>query len=53
MPIHLPEEGEEVTRPTFTFHLDQEKLKKAERRDGHYLLRSNLMGEDPSVLWER
>ena len=53
VPIHLPEEGEEVTRPTFTFHLDKEKLKKAERRDGHYLLRSNLVGEDPFVLWER
>jgi len=51
--IHLPGEGEEVTRQTFTFHLDREKLKKAELRDGHYLLRSNLVGEDPSVLWKR
>ncbi|MGH9453397.1 MAG: IS1634 family transposase, partial [Terriglobia bacterium] len=39
VPIRLPEEGEEVTRQTFTFHLDKEKLKKAELRDGHYLLR--------------
>jgi len=53
VPIRLPEEGETVTRQTFTFHLDKEKLKKAELRDGHYLLRSNLVGEDPSVLWER
>jgi hypothetical protein len=51
--IRLPQEGEEVTRQTFTFALDKEKLKKAELRDGHYLLRSNLVGEDPSVLWER
>jgi hypothetical protein len=51
--IHLPGEGEEVTRQTFTFQLDKEKLKKAELRDGHYLLRSNLVGEDPAVLWER
>lgn len=51
--IRLPQEGAEVTRPTFTFALDKEKLKKAELRDGHYLLRSNLVGEDPSVLWER
>jgi hypothetical protein len=50
--IRLPQEGEEVTRATFTFHLHKEKLKKAERRDGHYLLRSNLVSEDPSVLWE-
>ena len=51
--IHLPGEGEEVTRQTFTFQLDKEKLKKAELRDGHYLLRSNPVGEDPAVLWER
>jgi hypothetical protein len=51
--IHLSKQGEEVTRQTFAFQLDKEKLKKAELRDGHYLLRSNLVGEDPSVLWER
>ncbi len=51
--IRLPQEGKEVTRQTFTFQLDKEKLEKAELRDGHYLLRSNLVGEDPSVLWER
>jgi hypothetical protein len=27
-------------------------LQKLELRDGHYLLRSNLVGESPSVLWE-
>jgi len=51
--LRLPKEGEEVTRQRFTFTLDQDKLKKAELRDGHYLLRSNLVGEDPAVLWER
>jgi hypothetical protein len=53
MPIHLHKESEEVTRQTFTFHLDKEKLKKAGLGDGHYLLGSNLVGEDPPVLWER
>jgi len=52
VPLRLPREGEEVTRQTFSFHLDQEKLQKAELRDGHYLLRSNLLGEKPEVLWE-
>jgi hypothetical protein len=33
--------------------LNKQKLEKAERRDGHYLLRSNLVDEDPAVLWER
>jgi hypothetical protein len=50
--IHLPQEGEAVTRQTFTFAVDKEKLKKSELRDGHYLLRSNLTGEDAAVLWE-
>lgn len=51
--IQLPEKDEEVTRATFTFHTDKGKLKAAEQRDGHYLLRSNLTGEDPETLWAR
>ncbi len=51
--INLPKAGEEVNRETFTFQLDKVKLKEAELRDGHYLLRTNLVGEDPAVLWER
>ena len=52
VPSRLPKEGEEVSRQTFTFRLDKEKLQRAELRDGHYLLRSNLLGENPEVLWE-
>ena len=51
--INLPKAGEEVTRETFTFRLDKAKLKEAELRDGHYLLRTNLVAEDPAVLWDR
>jgi Transposase DDE domain len=51
--MRLPGQDEAVTRQTFTFQLDREKLKKAEVRDGHYLLRSNLVSADPAVLWER
>jgi len=51
--IRLPQKDEPVTRATFTFHTDKPKLKAAEQRDGHYLLRSNLTGEDPAVLWTR
>jgi hypothetical protein len=50
--LRLPKEGEAVSRQTFAFRLDQEKLQKAELRDGHYLLRSNLLGENLEVLWE-
>jgi transposase len=51
--INLPTVGQEVTRATFTFQLDKAKLKEAELRDGHYLLRTNLVAEDPAVLWDR
>jgi transposase len=51
--ICLPQKDEAVTRATFTFHTDKAKLKAAEQRDGHYLLRSNLTAEDPGVLWTR
>jgi transposase len=51
--IKLPTATEAVTRASFQFHVDKSKLKQAEHRDGHYLLRSNLTGEDPSVLWTR
>ena len=51
--IDLPQAGQEVTRETFTFRLDKARLKEAELRDGHYLLRTNLVAEDPAVLWDR
>jgi transposase len=51
--IGLPKKDQEVTRRTFTFCTDKTKLKAAEQRDGHYLLRSNLTGEHPAVLWTR
>ena len=51
--IRLPQTGEAVTRETFSFQTDKTKLKAAEQRDGHYLLRSNLTAEDPAVLWTR
>jgi transposase len=51
--IRVPKAEEEVSRETFSFVVDKKKLRKAELRDGHYLLRSNLTAEDPGVLWER
>lgn len=51
--ITLPMAGQAVTRQSFQFHVDKEKLRAAEQRDGHYLLRSNLTAEDPAVLWTR
>ena len=51
--LQLPSEGQAVTRQSFQFRVDRPKLLAAELQDGHYLLRSNLVGEDPAVLWER
>ena len=49
--IRLPEAGEAVTPETFTFALRRDRLRRARRREGRYLLRSNLTGEDPATLW--
>jgi hypothetical protein len=43
--MRFPREGEEVSRRIFTFHLDPEKLQKADLRHGNHLLRSNLLGK--------
>jgi transposase len=51
--LHVPPPGAAVTRQGFHFHVDKKKLDKAQQRDGHYLLRSNLTVEDPAVLWTR
>lgn len=50
--INLPKAGQEVTRETFTFQIDKAKLKDAQLGGGHYLLRTNLVAEDPAVLWD-
>jgi transposase len=49
--IQLPTKDQPVTRDTFRFQLNKDRLKEAERRDGYYLMRSNLTAEDPAVLW--
>ena len=51
--LHMPDAGQPVSRDSFRFHVDKEKLKQAELRDGYYLLRSNLTDGDPAVLWSR
>jgi hypothetical protein len=51
--IQMPAAGQAVTRQTFSFEVDKAKLKATQQRDGHYSLRSNLIAEDPAVLWTR
>ena len=49
--IRLPAARQAVTPETFTFALRRDRLRRARRREGRYLLRSNLAGEDPETLW--
>ena len=50
--IRVPETGKPVTSETFTFALRRDRLRQARRREGRYLLRSNMTGEDPATLWK-
>jgi transposase len=51
--ITLPKARQPVNRDTFRFELLKDKLKDAEYRDGHYLLRGFAAGEQAAPLWER
>jgi Transposase DDE domain len=51
--IHLPDNGQAVTAETFRFALDRRKLRIVRRREGSYLLRSNLAGDNPALLWRQ
>ena len=41
----------EVQSAPFTFRLNREALRLARRREGRYLLRTNLACQDPAELW--
>ena len=49
--IQLPDLDQEVSAQTFILALRKDKLRLVRRREGSYLLRSNLTGEDPAALW--
>ena len=37
---------------SFTYRLDRKKLRQVRRREGRYLLRTNLADADPAKLWD-
>jgi len=39
-------------RAAFAWRLDRDKLRQARRREGRYLLRTNLAEDDPAKLWD-
>ena len=50
--VQVPKPEQPVNAETFTFRWRKDKLRQALRREGRYLLRSNLPAEDPARLWQ-
>ena len=46
VPVVVPKTGS-----TFSYRLDRNKLRQVRRREGRYLLRTNLTENDPAQLW--
>ena len=49
--LQLPEPTTEEIA-SFSFALNRQKLRQIRRREGRYLLRTNLCGRDPAQLWQ-
>jgi len=50
--IRLPKDAEDLKANGFAFSLRKDKLRQVRRREGRYLLRSNLTQTDPARLWQ-
>ena len=50
--IVLPESKTHSANVTFSFRLNRQKLREVRRREGRYLLRTNLSGKQPAQLWQ-
>lgn len=50
--VQEPASGQEVNEQTFSYKLNRSKLRQWRRREGRYLLRSNLTSQAPGQLWE-
>jgi hypothetical protein len=49
--ITVPAADQVVSAETFSFRCDRPRLRVVRRREGRYLLRSNLTGRPPAELW--
>ena len=49
--ITVPAADQVVSAETFSFRCDRPRLRVVRRREGRYLLRSNLTGRTPAELW--
>ncbi len=50
--LRIPQKDEDINEQTFTRRLRKAKLRQVHRREGRYLLCTNLTEEDPVKLWE-
>ncbi len=50
--LQWPGPDQPVNAHTFTFALNGQKLRQVRRREGRYLLRTNLSAENPAELWK-
>jgi len=50
--IVLPAAGEPINAQTFHWRINRQKYRRVYRREGRYLLRSNLPPDDPHKLWQ-
>ena len=50
--IAVPESKTRSVNVSFSFRLNRQKLREVRRREGRYLLRTNLSGKEPAQLWQ-
>ena len=50
--IQVPDKESKMHPPLFSFALRRDKLRQVRRREGRYLLRSNLSAQGPEKLWQ-
>jgi transposase len=50
--VRVPTKDETINEQTFAWRLRKKKLRQVRRREGRYLLRTNLTQEDPTRLWQ-
>jgi transposase len=50
--VTVPEAGTEHEPPHVRFELRKKKLRQVRKREGRYLLRSNLSAQEPEKLWQ-
>lgn len=51
--VNIPTAPGDEGAPYLSFQLDRQRLREVRRREGNYMLRTNLSGRTPGELWEQ